>query len=508
MLAVSLVAARSARAFGPTVCTPGDLPLYWEPTRSEGFRFALPRDQTHTAASIANNTYYYARIRANRKVGTVALHFRTTNLDVGDSVSFPLLNNTVTYAGVIQNGDFWTPAFASESSASLLPWTIPINITMDTVKAPAAFPNQFTIDTARVTCLQEAPGPWEMEAWVEKKNVGILTGSGDVLYYSYPAPPNNDLLGQPYHLHVALNYEGPAVDFDLYARCGAFPTASTFDYRGYSGSHQEFLDITMPCASRWYFAVDSYSGAGVFDLTIGEGGDEALCFAFTNEYTQPEKVTAADQIVRGLKAFYGATLGGILPDRVVFINAAANPNATTCVSRPGTPAKIVDGVITKQPGQSTGPNPPSGLPITFRNDFWANGGFNNVPYIVSHEMSHHYFGLPDEYPNGGDGCGHSLTGTPVGPNFIGYCTAANHTKDPMPGATYIDPAQADNSVIPYGNSVSMWDKIAYNHYGRPINFKPSPVSPRMKPVNTVENFSYGPFNFNTDGYHITTVYSF
>lgn len=108
------------------------MPLYWSPTGIEGTRFALPQDQNYVAPpptpyvpAIANNTYYYAAIRANRTVNTVAFHFRDTNLDVGDTVSFPFLNNNVSYTNLVA-ASFWTPAFANGGGYS--GWGAPINL--------------------------------------------------------------------------------------------------------------------------------------------------------------------------------------------------------------------------------------------------------------------------------------------------------------------------------------------------------------------------------------------
>lgn len=479
-----------AMAFGTSTCTPGPLFLGWNPIQYQPMRFALPRDRN--SLLLANNTYYYALIRANPRVSTVSFQFAGVNMNAPDSVSFPFLANPQSYTGVL--GPFSTPAFASEGTPG---WWGHINISTDSATPSAGF----SISTATVACNPEGPAPNATEAWVEKKNIGILTQTGDTMYYSYPAPPNN-VLGQPYHLHAALNYGvgAPGFDFDLYARCGAFPTATSYDYIGYSGTPREFIDITTPCATQWYFAINAYSGAGIFDLTIGEGGDETKCFAFDSSsgYTTAEKTAISDQFVNGLGAFYGVTLGGLLINRATFIDGDLS---SKCVATPGYPATDVDGMFSKTCGQSsTAGN--AGQTTYCTSADWSG----NLPFIVSHELAHHMFQLPDEYQPA-DVCGHSLMGSPTMANFISVCTAANHAKDPLSGS-YVDPGNSTYSTTPYGNQYSMWQKLSDNHYEKGINFThyPSPSGPpRMLPVNTVENYSYSDYDFNSYLVHVQKV---
>ncbi|MEM4308369.1 MAG: pre-peptidase C-terminal domain-containing protein [Thermoplasmata archaeon] len=55
-------------------------------------------------------------------------------------------------------------------------------------------------------------------------------------------------------------------DFDLYAKLGAKPTTSTYDYRSIGSTSTETINVTNPSAGDWYFMVYSYSGSGTFTI--------------------------------------------------------------------------------------------------------------------------------------------------------------------------------------------------------------------------------------------------
>jgi hypothetical protein len=67
----------------------------------------------------------------------------------------------------------------------------------------------------------------------------------------------------------ALNIEldGPqGIDFDIYVRKGAEPTATEYDYRGYTGSADEKIRIKPAEVGEYYIMVRSYRGTGDFTL--------------------------------------------------------------------------------------------------------------------------------------------------------------------------------------------------------------------------------------------------
>lgn len=303
----------------------------------------------------------------------------------------------------------------------------------------------------------------------------------------------------------------------MYARCGALPTASSYDYISYSSKAQEFIDITTPCASTWYFAVNSYSGSGVFHLTIGEGNDLTKCFVFDsqNYYSTAQKTAISDQIVKSASMFYGETLGGLLISRLIFANGNLS---STCVPSPGLPARAVDAMITDGcTGTVTAPNAgqmtlviPGLTTCTSTSDAgvvsstsqWSN----NYPFVLPHELGHNVFMLPDEYQSN-DACGHTMMGIPTLTNRASFCTSYAHRKDPATGQpAFVDPANTALSTEPFGNSSAGWDRIVYNHYGRHINVTPDAAgNVRMKPTFTPENYSYTDFDFNSYVVHVEKV---
>ncbi len=483
--------------------------MSWEPSANEPGHFALPRDPpSYPVANIANNTFYYALIRGSTKVDTVRFHLPYVSLRTDDHLAFPFPSNPADYTDINLN-QVWTTSWASEGGSSS-PWSGHINFSTNSQDPPGGF----SIDAIDVTCKAESQAVASTEAWVEKKNIGFLTQTGDTVYYSYPAPATNLSTNQPYHLHVALNNDSPGTrDFDLYARCGAYPTASEYDFIGYSSSAQEFIDISTTCASQWFFAVNSYSGSGLFDLTVGEGDDQNECIAFDPAagYTTAQKTVIRDQIVAAMSGFYGATLGGLFLNRITFLDGDLRTECQPGDPAEGLPERPVDIVVQDAcDGTVTAGNAGQIALAIPKNPAGCTGiqwNSTSFMYVLPHELSHNKFQLPDEYQDQA-ACGHSLMDSLTWSNIISYCTAANHARDPNPGQDkFIDPSNHDESTTPFGDSVSMWERMAENYYNRPINFRivSGSSSPRMLPHNTPENYSFRDFDFNTYLTHVTVV---
>ncbi len=512
--APAVVAAFSgdAFAFGPSVCTPGTLTTRIEPTdtwngaSTTGAHFSLPL-ASGSPTSIANNTAYTRYLRGSGKVSAVSFTL-DVNIHSSDTLIFWGPNETQTFSGGGLMSNVTTTAFTR--NAGFPGWYGSFSVNTDSSLPSVGF----KIASLNVSCSPEGPAPAAFPASVHEKNVGFLTQTSDTVYYSYPPPPTDPGTGSPFHLHVALNHNAPAssqvnFDFDLYARCGALPTASAYDYVGYSGTPQEFLDITTPCTSTWFFAVNSYSGKGVFDLNIGEGGDLVKCIGFpvSAAYPTARKQQIADQIVADSRAFYGATLGGLFVNRLIFIDGDLS---STCVPYPGQAARPIDAVISDAcSGSQTAPNAGQMTFAIPKNPAFCSGNQwdANRPYVFPHELGHNLFQFPDEYQPGGDVCGHSLMGFPTPLGAISLCSLYNHAKDP-PGV-YVDPGTNAQSTTPFGNGVSMWQKAAANYYGRHINMTvDASGNPRMMPVFTADNYAFQDFDFNSYLVHLEKVVQF
>ena len=75
-----------------------------------------------------------------------------------------------------------------------------------------------------------------------------------------------ELLGEKGIISIE-ELDGPqGVDFDIYVRKGAEPTATEYDYRGYTGSADEKIRIKPAESGEYYVMVRSYRGAGDFTL--------------------------------------------------------------------------------------------------------------------------------------------------------------------------------------------------------------------------------------------------
>jgi subtilisin family serine protease len=66
-----------------------------------------------------------------------------------------------------------------------------------------------------------------------------------------------------------VSLDGPeGMDFDLYIKKGAAPTASDYDLRGYTPSADEVLEVSPSEPGRYHILVRSYAGGGKFKLKI------------------------------------------------------------------------------------------------------------------------------------------------------------------------------------------------------------------------------------------------
>jgi FlaG/FlaF family flagellin (archaellin) len=86
-----------------------------------------------------------------------------------------------------------------------------------------------------------------------------LSGTGDTEMWTIEVGPNCE------SMHSVLNCGSN--DYDLYGRLGAEPTTSTYDWRGYTTGGEDVL-YDYPGEGTWYIMVRSYSGSGVYDLTV------------------------------------------------------------------------------------------------------------------------------------------------------------------------------------------------------------------------------------------------
>jgi hypothetical protein len=123
---------------------------------------------------------------------------------------------------------------------------------------------------------------------------------------------------------------------------------------------------------------------------------------------------------------------------------------------------------------------------------WLGAVGAQAAFDINHELSHNMWGLPDEYTDAaGASCGHSMMST-NDTTFFSLCTPFTHRLDPKPGSVYHDPGDMSaESAAPFGDGVSMWEKLEFNQYGPPVDM------PRMQQVNSPDNYDYLDFDFNS-----------
>jgi serine protease len=101
----------------------------------------------------------------------------------------------------------------------------------------------------------------------ESATTGSLDGSGDAKCWSYGFHYSDPS-------RVVVELDGPSdADFDLYASdgTGSCPTTWSYDHRSWTTNSQESITIDAPDDSTdLHVLVDSYSGSGLYTLTITE----------------------------------------------------------------------------------------------------------------------------------------------------------------------------------------------------------------------------------------------
>jgi hypothetical protein len=318
---------------------------------------------------------------------------------------------------------------------------------------------------------------------------GVLLGTGDVAYFNVPvgSAKSGDTCSSA-HDTFAM-WGGPnggpnGVDFDLYVRCNAQPTNTQWDYRGFSSDPQEFIHATTdtcPCGSYWHVAVQSFRGAGWFNLVnhkhyASEHRSEARVYAVTFHPPIPNaQLNAyATEMSRGVKHFFGANEGARYWDGVGLYQATntlyqeiniyadvnnGRPNSDRCAS--GSWYCFL-----------------GGLCELYLYNNWFDGP------TLSHELGHHLNCLDDEYDNPSQDilCGHSIMASQFYTNS-NYCWCTNQQGN-MCASGYGDHGR-DTTPL-YMTSVqtgAAWSNLASRAPYQPITMTP-------------DNYDYTQFDFD------------
>ncbi|WP_394822475.1 hypothetical protein [Pendulispora albinea] len=509
-LVAAMAIPEQALAWGITPCTVGtEIPFPFRTSYGGSRHWTLPEDvNTMSATKIKNNAYYYHSVAANPAVLGLTFHFSSFDMEWGNDRlqigTLPPVNLT----GALGAFDLYVEDTSSPTTPAI--WGASFNLITNNLRPS----DGFEID--RVTVSKCRPMPTTPRPYIAhelgdgtsgagRRTMGILQQTGDVMFYSYLA--NKNPVPGHFMIHAALNTQIPNVDFNLYARCGAFPTATTHDFKAVAPGGQKFLQFDSgTCSTRWYFAVDSEHGAGQYEFSVATGANINVCATFESGFSREEKDRARDALARSLNSIYGSTAGAVLVSGLQLTDNG-ECSSSTLPPLPLDPFRWTNIRIDKSCQRSNAavghlsPNR-----AQFCADWMSNvskGDALSVAYTVVHELGHHIWGLPDEYTDDkGAGCGHSAMAVNAEHSFS-FCTAATHRLDHMPGAEYHDPGDLSHSSSPpYGDIVSMWDKMSYNLYGPAVDF------PRMRQINTPDNYDYLDYDFNTSSEVVRTVTSY
>ena len=489
-----MLAPRTASAFGTPHCTVGQtIPVPIDLTYNSTTHWIVPEDLNSVALN-ANNTYDFHDINATPAVTGLSFHFSSFQTEVkNDRLEFGLFPTPIIFSGPM--GAFDTPPMTNSGSAAGDPWLVDLNYVTD-----KANPSQgFTIDSATITSCATAPIPVQnIYDVAERRVIGILTGTDDTLYYSYPPPkvvPPGIQLG-PQSLHIALT-TAPSLtntNFDIYLSCGSVPTASSYMVAGVSPGSQEFIDVLLltQCLSRWYIAVNSAQGAGAFELNVVYGADQPVCVRFENgSFTKAQEDSLRNQVLKSVGGVFGSTGGVVLMTPIQFINDVNADCDNSIISNPGATNGFRHVNLKASCGRSSTASQEDygNAHSDLCTDYTLSGGTIGAHRILAHEMGHLFWSLPDEYNDAhGAQCGHSMMST-ADATYYSLCTQWNHTLDPVMGAdAYHDPGQPV-SAPPFGDNQSMWNKLVFDQYG-------PPYTDQVQQADTAENYDYLDFNFN------------
>jgi hypothetical protein len=369
-----------------------------------------------TSPSYANALLHATQFVGNGWTYRVRLHFSRFWVDPTDAVRF----GGVAYTGLDQlpfHAIWSAPTSPSTSSIhsqgpAMMSFTSDRSETSSTgflidelgvCKRSA----QTTVDTAMPVLMDSA-----------YRFTGALLGTNDVVYLR--VPPSVAGARWTYALWSEHSPFDSNVDFDIYARCGAWPTPTAYSHRSFSGNTREFINASA-CTAGTYLAIHSFKGSGVFHVTWGKHfpSSERIVKAGTNFNANVTDIQAMESALQAAaRRLYGQTEGNWMMTEIWLYNSnnCSNCGGAACdlCMRSETGRSYCDGC-----GQQS----------TIYRDDWE-------PYTIAHEWGHQYLCVGDEYfkpPVGPEAsqCGHSNMGS-SGLGFQGnnnFCNDMNHNMD-------------------------------------------------------------------------------
>ena len=336
---------------------------------------------------------------------------------------------------------------------------------------------------------------------------GLLLANDDIAYFALPggATPG-------FHQTVALTAPDADADFDVYVRCGAYPTTSLYDFASRSSSNQEFIDISdtaRSCSSRWYVGVHSYptarSGRGSFRALFSRHRSTqrlvwrvGMLANTCAGSTEADRAAAADFLRRSSAEVFGATDGQVFLDWELYTVSGASTTDLFSDSWRcgGAPCNVRLAPCTAGGG---GQAWRGGDRLWLGYAAWRNGGT-----ALLHEFGHAHLNIEDYYyflSEGGvttstmilpasfptarrdlvhNGCGHSTMANGFLPSTThSFCTAYNHLYDTryvqIGMETNVLLADGQMSATPGASTVGFTGAIGDTRYGMSYTPVPHPT---------------------------------
>lgn len=415
-----------------------------------------------TCPHYKNKTDVARIVLANEYVTRLQVRMAQVSLEYGYDYLYlaPRSATFSPFASITGLSSFTTQTYNVPSGYSMQSNPLWAHFTTDSSVRAAGF----TMDNVVASC-SSSSGFMSNVTYVDPHNqdvTGVLLATHDVVHLKvYKTTSSNG------YLRFALWGPSSGADFDLYVRCGAKPTISSWDYRGNGGSTQEFIETSQGyCSSGTiYVAVHSYGGAGRWDFLFSEGYApcEPLRVGIDWTPTTIERAQLEETARIGARYFYGATDGTYcLKTPEIFENSRIDCGQNRCVV---TFSKASGSYccIHEQTGGTCQSDANCGTDETCDQGVCKNRtgpvhiGISNhgQPTQVAHELMHKYWGSAagDQYAGSGSlaRCGHSIQASPL---FLDNCTSLNHGIEHDPNTTAMPPPASwadaySQGIVPY-----------------------------------------------------------
>ena len=427
-----------------------------------------------------NNINHPRTVWANSLVRDIEFRSIKFGLDVHDRLDAWHVGSTTqhtgnkppgTWLGLTQSG-YWT----------LQNYPANLRFVTDSVGTDIGF----FLDQARVCCGSSPPqlGPSTIVT-PTARNMGILLGQGDVVYFAVQDPPQGNLLN--------LTLWGMGGDIDLKIRCDAYPTENSYDGAATSSDSREFLQVSRRnCQSGLiYVAVYQYANSkAYFNLVASQMKDSMVItqrIGFRDNVSTQTMQQAATAVSAAAKRYFGITEG-----QHIIRNIAIHRNTGTgCTNCGGVPCDVCAfvGSVNRAAPPCFGESGPIKMETSALLE--ADGE------TLAHEWAHQFLCIRDEY------------GRVIDPPPPGLCKFCGHSAISISllsaSNLCVDSALHSNHRTDYAYSVSHCFVIAQvNQHNGSWQYVPPSGNVVSRPNFDPDPYTYRLHDFNN--FIVTTIH--